>query len=163
MREPVRQPATMTLSRRLFRLLMLFTIPVILIYLLQAPTWVNQMGWNLVPVEGQVLLEGEPVVSAKVLFVPVEPQLLTGELSPVAVGRTDPRGKFQLATLKGATGAVAGRHLVFITTWERNESGVTQRPDVVPADFRQEVEISFFGTDNLKFDLNLDQAAKPSE
>lgn len=136
-------------------MLVIFTILSILFSIIQSPEMMTNLGWNPAKVKGKVLLEGEPVVSAKVLFVPLDPQFWSGEMSPVAVGRTDPRGEFKLRTLNGTEGAVSGRHLVFITTLERSETGVPQRQNVLPPNFMEEVTVPFFGTDSLKFDLKL--------
>jgi hypothetical protein len=63
----------------------------------------------IVPVEGQVLLDGEPVNKAEVLFIPLIPY------GPeyVAKGVTDEQGRFQL-TCKGQPGACACENQVVI-------------------------------------------------
>lgn len=155
MPQPAPIPKSLSLSRRLFRLLVIFTIPTILIYLIQAPAVVTDMGLNLAPVTGKVTVDGEPVVSAKVLFVPLEPDLFSGEMSPLSVGRTDPRGEFQLKTLNGLNGAVTGRHLVFVTTEERSETGTIQRTEVIPRDFREVVDVSYFMSKPIELNLKL--------
>jgi hypothetical protein len=63
----------------------------------------------LVPVEGVVTLDGEPLADARVVFFP-SPQ---GRPSS---GRTDADGRFQLSYLEGQMGALAGKHKVSIST-----------------------------------------------
>jgi len=56
------------------------------------------------PVEGTVTLDGQPVAGGSVLFRPAQ--------GPIATGKVDEQGRFQLRTYGEADGAVAGRHAV---------------------------------------------------
>jgi hypothetical protein len=65
----------------------------------------------IVPVEGVVLLGGQPLPHAQVSFVPMVSNL---GFEYVAVGTTDENGRFQL-TCKGKPGACACDHRVTVT------------------------------------------------
>ncbi|HEX4612202.1 MAG TPA: carboxypeptidase-like regulatory domain-containing protein [Urbifossiella sp.] len=62
------------------------------------------------PVEGVVLLNGQPLPNAQVMFTPTAPGLPAGA---VASATTDDAGRFVLTT-GGKTGAVPGEHLVTV-------------------------------------------------
>ena len=68
---------------------------------------------NLVEVQGFVKLDGEPVENARVLFLPMEYQL--GPDFALSYGVTDEQGEFQLRQNGLATGAIEGKHRVFIS------------------------------------------------
>lgn len=63
---------------------------------------------GLVPVQGEVTLDGRPVPSAKVLFVPAAG-------GRPAEGTTDAMGKFRLTTNSPQDGAAAGEYVVTVT------------------------------------------------
>ena len=67
----------------------------------------------LVPVTGTVRLDGEPVVDARIVFIPTDPD--HGIDWQLSYGRTDARGHYELKTRDGATGALVGPHLVVIS------------------------------------------------
>ncbi len=64
-------------------------------------------------VTGVVLLNGEPLVGADVIFRPIPPP---GEMAPgsASFGRTDENGLYELMYLKDVPGAVVGKHRVEI-------------------------------------------------
>lgn len=64
-------------------------------------------GLTLVPVRGQVKLDGKPLEGCAVAFQPVEG-------GPVASGTTDSDGRFELVTVN-RPGAVPGEHYVSLT------------------------------------------------
>jgi hypothetical protein len=64
-------------------------------------------GPKLVPVSGVVLLDGQPVANAAVLFIPAEGR--------PAEGTTDAEGKFTLQTFQPGDGALVGLHDVTVT------------------------------------------------
>lgn len=64
-------------------------------------------GPRLVPVSGVVLLDGQPVANAAVLFIPAEGR--------PAEGTTDAEGKFTLQTFQPGDGALVGTHDVTVT------------------------------------------------
>src|SRR4051794_4513922 len=67
-------------------------------------------GPRIVPVSGQVLIDGEPVTTGYVQFVP------TGERA--AYGQIDKNGRFTLTTTSDNDGCFVGRHQVEVRAWE---------------------------------------------
>lgn len=63
---------------------------------------------ELVPVEGTVLLDGQPVVGAAVCFKP--------DGARTSRGLTDAEGHYELIYLRDIKGAVVGRHKVSIAS-----------------------------------------------
>ena len=68
-------------------------------------------------VSGQIVLDGEPVSDAKVVFMPVTTND-DGESGPYSQGVTDPQGRYELRTQEEPSrrGAVVGRHRVIVST-----------------------------------------------
>ena len=67
-------------------------------------------GGDLAPVSGVVLLDGEPVESGTVYFIPDSGAGSEGEL---AAG-----GRFTLTTQEGRAGAILGRHRVAVAAFK---------------------------------------------
>jgi hypothetical protein len=65
----------------------------------------------VVPAEGVVLLNGQPLANAEVQFIPMAPGL---GMEYIAVGTTDEQGRFKL-TCKGQPGACACENKVTVT------------------------------------------------
>ena len=63
---------------------------------------------KLLPAQGTVRAEGQPVAGALVTFRCEQP-------AKVATGTTDAQGRFQLTTYPDGKGAVAGKHRVTVT------------------------------------------------
>ena len=70
--------------------------------------WTKQRPQTF-PTSGMVVLEGQPLEGATVIFRSNSPQ------PQAAVGRSDAEGKFQLRTYEDGDGAIAGEHSVSIT------------------------------------------------
>ncbi len=66
----------------------------------------GESGPELVPVSGQVTVDGEPVESGTVTFYPSSGRPATGELGP--------GGRYRLTTYNSGDGAVPGHHVVTI-------------------------------------------------
>jgi hypothetical protein len=64
-------------------------------------------GITLIPVSGEVQLDGKPLADCAVTFAPVAG-------GPTASGTTDAQGVFQLSTIN-RPGAVPGKHRVALT------------------------------------------------
>jgi len=77
------------------------------------PGYTKAVGFHLVPVAGTVLLDGVPLPSARVVFIPLERDFERA-LQEISVATTDDFGSFRLATLEGRSGAARGRHLVYV-------------------------------------------------
>jgi hypothetical protein len=73
--------------------------------------------YDVAEVSGQVLLDGQPLPNAHVLFRPVALEGQT-EVGPEAFGRTDEQGRFSLTTVFDDEGATVGRNVVSISTLE---------------------------------------------
>lgn len=63
---------------------------------------------QLAPVTGAVLLDGQPMEGAAVMFIPVAG-------GRPAQGLTDAQGKFRLTTFEENDGAIVGEHKVSVT------------------------------------------------
>ena len=86
----------------------------------------------LVPVEGTVTLDGDPLVDAKVVFLP--------EQGRPSSARTDESGRYRIMYTREVRGALIGRHKVQITTsLEADESPDPEfengRPESIPAKY----------------------------
>lgn len=68
---------------------------------------------NIVPVSGQVTLDGTPLSGVSLTFVPTAESGLG--VGPGSMAKTDAEGKFTLQTVKGQTGAVIAVHIVRIS------------------------------------------------
>jgi hypothetical protein len=64
-------------------------------------------GPDLVPVSGQVLIDGEPVPNASIQVIPAEGR--------AAFGKADAQGNFTLMTNEEGDGCVKGTHTVIVT------------------------------------------------
>lgn len=95
-------------------------------------------------VEGRVVLDGEPLAAARVVFQP----LPTGRASQ---GTTDASGRYRLVYLRDLPGAMVGRHEVRITTGdemvpeerlpERYHAATVLKADVVRGPNRIDFEL----------------------
>jgi hypothetical protein len=68
-------------------------------------------GPQFADVEGTVTLNGRPLTDVEVVFMP-DPD--TGTFGPASSCYTDDKGRYQLRTHKGQSGAVVGTHRVCI-------------------------------------------------
>jgi hypothetical protein len=124
------------------------------------------IGWTgctnvpagIVPVSGQVTLDGQPLAGAAVTFQPMSDR---GEGSPKAVGstgRTNADGRFTLTLIDPPVpGAVAGRHRVTVTT-ATTAADDAARPtgERVPKSWRdgsQSIEVPPQGTAAAQIDI----------
>lgn len=145
------------------------------------PTFLDRMGFNLVPVAGWVDLDGESPESARLVFVPLD-RNFEFNLQSVSVATIKKNGRFVLETLDGKPGAVRGRHLVFLmpkpspTNGGVDPGNATKLPEsdepgqegeldawrnasdllgfwVMPAPVRTEVSVPLFGTRSMRIEL----------
>ena len=71
----------------------------------------------IAPVSGRVLLEGEPLANATVIFQPRMEEDKRSSAAPGSVGRTDADGRYELRLIApDLPGALIGKHSVRITT-----------------------------------------------
>jgi hypothetical protein len=77
--------------------------------------------YDIVEVTGQILLDGQPLPNAHVVFRPVAKEGQE-EVGPDAVGTTDVEGRFTLRTVFDEDGATVGRNTVSVSTLELLEN-----------------------------------------
>ena len=77
----------------------------------------NYSKFEFAKVEGRVLLDGQPVQEAKVVFMPIS-RSPDGESGPYSQGQTDADGRFKLSSVeeRSRTGAVVGSHRIVVST-----------------------------------------------
>lgn len=87
-------------------------------------------------VEGTVLLGGEPLEGALVMFTPADG-------GRPAAARTDAEGHYELLYTQGRTGALLGEHTVTISTFQEADpgAGVPSIPEKVPAKYNVNTEL----------------------
>src|SRR5687768_9969111 len=71
---------------------------------------------HIVPVSGQVLIDGEPLNYGFIRFS-------SGEGRP-ALGRLDEEGRFRLTTYESGDGAIVGSHRIAILTHKVTDTGI---------------------------------------
>lgn len=83
----------------------------------------------LAPTSGTITLDGQPLDSGNVQFVPEESK---GTSGPIGTGRIGPDGKYEISTA-GVSGALVGHHLVAIEAFEASDlSDHSISPSLVP-------------------------------
>jgi hypothetical protein len=119
-------------------------------------------GPSLVPVSGRVMMDGKPLANAIVTFRPVAKD---GSPATESVGTTDGDGKYTLkAVVSGSgdapSGAVAGKHKVMISLFDRSASYDAEGKHIVgvervPAKYNKESGLEYDvpagGTDKADF------------
>jgi hypothetical protein len=83
------------------------------------PDWPEHAG--TAEVHGEVTLDGIPVGQAKVVFVPVKFRNVGDKIMPMAYGKTDAEGKFQLEYSDQGTDLIAGTYTVIISKFEEEK------------------------------------------
>lgn len=97
---------------KLSRLFGLIAVAISLLLLSGCERQPTSLG-KLVEVQGEVLLDQRPVAGARVLFVPENPEV--GEPFVISWGETNVRGEFELSTRDKRSGAMVGKHRVYIS------------------------------------------------
>lgn len=113
-------------------------------------------GPELASVEGVVVLDGQPLADATVLF------------TPVAAGRpsaalTDASGHYELIYTGDRDGALPGEHTVRVSTFVGGDpdSGRVGAPERVPAKYNEKTELKrIIEPDGSVVDLELDSRGK---
>lgn len=77
---------------------------------------------GLVKAEGVVTYQGQPVADAVIEMRPTDPNITNG----VAVGRTDPEGKFSLMTDRPGDGAMPGSYKTVVKKEVETIDGMTR-------------------------------------
>ncbi len=107
---------------------------------------------DLAPVTGNVKLDGQPLASALVQFMPLEGK------GVVSTGRTDDQGNYEMMATRTAMGASRGENTVRITTFEIEDHGGKQKVirERVPTKYNSASELKVTvkpGRNKLDFDL----------
>ena len=71
---------------------------------------------HIVPISGQVLIDGKPLSYGFIRFS-------SGEGRP-ALGRLDKEGRFRLSTYESGDGAIVGSHRIAVLTHEITDTGI---------------------------------------
>lgn len=122
--------------------------------------------FKLADVEGRVVLDGEPVSGAKVVFMPATFND-EGESGPYSQGVTDAEGHYHLKTQdeEGRRGAVIGRHRVIVSTKRARldpdamDREIIDVPESIPRKYTHHketpltFEVPLDGADNADFAL----------
>lgn len=109
-------------------------------------------GPELAPVSGTVLLDGQPLIDALVLFTPI------GGGRPSAA-RTDEHGEYELIFTESHSGALPGEHLIRISTFQEGDPDGDDAPafEQVPSRYNTETELARnveLGSNTLDFQLD---------
>ena len=72
--------------------------------------------YKTAPVSGTITLDGQPLSSAHVTFMPIPNPQGGSQSGPEAAGDTDADGRYSLKTVFGDVGASVGKNRVMITT-----------------------------------------------
>ena len=97
------------------------------------------------PVQGQVLLNDQPVAEAMIVF---HPQTPLDENIPNPIAQSDADGNFYLTTLKPGDGAPAGDYVITVVLREARQIGdelTRDGPNVLPPRYAKP------GTSDLKY------------
>ncbi len=108
--------------------------------LLGVTTGCGDSKFKFAPVEGRVLLDGQPVAKARVVFMP-QSRNEDGETGPYSGGKTDADGRYTLTSTdeESRLGAVVGPHRIVISTKRAHrhptklDVEIIDAPEVIPA------------------------------
>jgi hypothetical protein len=119
--------------------------------------------YDVVEVEGQVLLDGQPTPNARIVFRPVAAPNQK-EVGPDAYATTDAEGRFSLTTVFDEQGAAVGRNLVSISTYQVQENPADPdnararqviTPEKIPPRYNANTELFFDVQEGAKAVFNL--------
>ncbi len=116
---------------------------------------------KLVRVAGQVLMDGEPVPNARVIFDPAG----GGRLS---AGVTSDDGRYDLTYIEHRRGALPGNHKVRITTFveaDKDSSDPeiqTGRPETIPPEYNAQTTLEVEVPEQRTVELNFELESKPA-
>lgn len=105
-------------------------------------------GPNLVPVSGQVLIDGEPLTTGHIQVIPQDERAATGTI--------DADGRFRLSTYEEDDGCVVGSHPVVVMA--TRQLSPTKTEHLIPPTYRKPetagLTVTIEGpTDDLKINL----------
>jgi len=76
----------------------------------------SQTPYDTAPVSGVITLDGQPLASARVTFLPIHDSQKGLQSCPEAIGETDASGRYSLTTVFGDPGGSVGQNRVMVTT-----------------------------------------------
>lgn len=104
-------------------------------------------AYDVLPVTGEVTLNGKPVPEARVAFLPSEGR--------PAIGKTDQDGRYQLSYTFDVKGTPPGEYRVQISTAVEQDDGSLTK-ELVPAKYNTQSELTAEVTPEKNvFDFNL--------
>lgn len=131
-------------------------VALIMMLLVTAASGCGSGGLGLVPVEGTVRLNGEPLADAQIIFRPEAGGRPSG-------ARTDEEGHFSLEYMEGQLGALTGKHKVSISTFieadpdSSNPLIMRGQAETLPAEYNKQttlqVELESGNNEPVDFDL----------
>jgi hypothetical protein len=102
---------------------------------------------GLVPVEGVVYYDGQPLADATVSFAPDNPEIRS------AAGRTNADGKFALTTLNYKDGVAPGEYKVIISKYNELMESTIPEKYARPTESGFTASVPAKGVKDLRFDL----------
>ena len=118
--------------------------------------------YGLAPVAGAVTLDGKPVPGSVVTFQPQGGEGVSKDSPmPGSTGRCDDSGHYELKTIRGEVGAVAGPHTIRIHSPKAKVTGESDAPgapkELFPPKYNFQTGLTFEvppeGTDAANFEL----------
>ena len=114
----------------------------LLLALLLSAVGCGDSKFKFAPVEGRVTLDGQPVASARVTFMP-QTSRTDGEAGPYSTGETDADGRYSLSTTDETSrnGAVVGSHRVIIPPRRAHldpsklDTEIIDAPETIPTNY----------------------------
>ncbi len=102
----------------------------------------DSQQYKTVSVSGVVTCQGVPVANATVNFTPLaEAGRAAGQPGRVALGKTDPNGRFTLTTYENNDGAIVGRHTVTVGLNFNEETGTDSKTAFPCRDSSKEITV----------------------
>ena len=118
----------------------------------------------MVPVSGQVTLDGKPLAKAVVTFQPMGSGKSTETKSTGSVGRTDSEGRFVLRLVSPEqNGAAVGNHIVTISMSAGGTDEAAADNALIPLTWRdgsRQFRVPPGGTREADFDIKAEMPAK---
>ena len=134
-----------------------------LLAVLQLTPGCSKPRFTYAPVEGIVTLDGQPLVTGRVIFAPQPDGTNDGQTGKLSFGVTDQKGHFTLESVGGDKGARVGPHLVAILGEVRDEANPEKiiKREYLPARYYEGKTLTFAvpadGTTQANFELVSDK------
>jgi len=129
-------------------------LPLLITVAVSAGCGAPTVNYSMIPVEGTITFEGEPLSSAEVMFDSPD--------GPRGFGVSDENGRFSVKTRQFGAGLPAGKYRVLVTSSEKTRIRGAGKPVTLATSYRESgvARVSIeAGMQPLAFDLT----AKPSK